>query len=213
MRFAMLRPLLLCLALTALSGCAALGALGRATEPLDVHELRAPETTPVAAASQGIQLVVEVPAAGGAIATDRILVRTGDTQVAYLPDARWSEEAPVMLQSAMVETFLRADAFRYVGRRPLGAAGDIALVSELVDFGARAAPDGESAVVEMTLVARLVREEDAAVTASRSFARSVEVSDTSTPALLAGFDRVSDAVLTDLARWVFRARGLRTAES
>lgn len=209
----MLRPLLLCLALTALSGCAALGALGRAAEPLDVHELRAPETTPVAAASQGIQLVVEVPAAGGAIATDRILVRTGDTQVAYLPDARWSEEAPVMLQSAMVETFLRADAFRYVGRRPLGAAGDIALVSELVDFGARAAPDGESAVVEMTLVARLVREEDAAVTASRSFARSVEVSDTSTPALLAGFDRVSDAVLTDLARWVFRARGLRAAGS
>jgi cholesterol transport system auxiliary component len=41
-----------------------------------------------------------------------------------------------MLQSALVETFLRSNAFRYVGRRPLGVSGDVALVTDLVDFGA-----------------------------------------------------------------------------
>ena len=59
---------------------------------------------------------MEVPSASGAIDTDRILVRPTPTQVAYLPDARWTAAAPVMLQSALVETFLRSNAFRYVGR-------------------------------------------------------------------------------------------------
>ncbi|MCU0854067.1 MAG: ABC-type transport auxiliary lipoprotein family protein, partial [Rhodobacteraceae bacterium] len=108
---------------------------------------------------QGIDFIVEVPSASGAIDTDRILVRPTATQVAYLPDARWTAAAPVMLQSALVETFLRSNAFRYVGRRPLGVSGDVALVSDLVDFGAEVRGDG--AVIEVTLVARLVRVERA----------------------------------------------------
>jgi cholesterol transport system auxiliary component len=209
----MLRALALCLAALSLSGCGAVSAIQRASEPLDVHELRAPADLPVARGSQDIQLVIEVPAAGGAIATDRILIRTGATQLAYLPDARWSEEAPVMMQSAMVEAFLRTNAFRFVGRRPLGASGDVALVSELVDFGARAAPGDEGAVVEMTLVARLVREDDARVVASRSFTAAARVADTGTPTLLAGFDQVSDTTLRELVGWVLRTRGVAASAS
>lgn len=208
----MRRVLLLCLAAVTLSGCAALDALDRAAEPLDVHELRAPAEVPAAPGSGAAQVVVEAPSAAGAIATDRILVRDGATRVAYLPDARWSAEAPEMVRSAMVETLIRAGAFGFVGRRPLGASGDYALVSELVDFGARpetegAGADGAGAEVAMTLVARLVRERDAEIVAARRFAHAVRVPDTSTPALLSGFAAVSDAVLTDLAGWAARAAG------
>ena len=203
----MRRVLLLCLSALTLSGCAALGALDRAAEPLDVHELRAPAEVPAAPGSGAAQVVVEAPSAAGAIATDRILVREGATQVAYLPDARWSAEAPEMVRSAMVETLIRAGAFGFVGRRPLGATGDYALVSELVDFGARPEAGGEGAEVAMTLVARLVRERDAEIVAARRFAHAVRVPDTSTPALLSGFAAVSDAVLTDLAGWAARAAG------
>lgn len=209
----MIRVPALCLVALALSGCTAISAIERASEPLDVHELRAPAELPVARGTQDIQLVVEVPAAGGAVATDRILIRTGATQLAYLPDARWSEDAPVMMQTAMVEALLRTDAFRFVGRRPLGASGDVALVSELVDFGARETAEAGGAVVEMTLVARLVREDDARVVASRSFSAASRVADTSTPTLLAGFDQVSDAVLRDVVQWVLRARGISATAS
>lgn len=203
----MRRVLLLCLAAVTLSGCAALDALDRAAEPLDVHELRAPAEVPAAPAPGAAQIVVETPSASGAIATDRILIRTDATQVAYLPDARWSAEAPEMVRSAMVGTLIRADAFSFVGRRPLGASGDYALVSELVDFGARPEAEGGGAEVVMTLVARLVRERDAEIVATRRFAQAVRVPDTSTPALMSGFAAVSDAVLTDLAGWAARAPG------
>jgi len=209
----MSRPLFLSFAAAALTGCTALGALDRAAVPLDVYELRAPDAAPAARSAQGIHFIVEVPSAGGAIDTDRILIRPTPSQVTYLPEGRWSEAAPVMLQTAMVETFLRADAFRFVGRRPLGAAGDVALVSNLTDFGAEVVPGTDGAVVEMTLVARLVREDDAEVVASRTFTRSIPVPDTSTPAIVAGFEAVSNAVLSDLAAWVFGVRGVAAGPS
>lgn len=205
----MRRPLLVCLFATVLGGCSAITALDRAAQPLDVYELRAPDAAPVARSVQGIHFVVEVPTASGAIDTDRILIRPTPTQVTYLPDARWSEAAPVMLQTAIVESFLRANAFRFVGRRPLGASGDVALVTDLTDFGAEILPAREGATVEMSLVARLVREDDAEVAATRLITRSTRVPDTSTAAILAGFEAVSDAVLAELVGWVFEVRGIR----
>jgi cholesterol transport system auxiliary component len=199
----MRRPLTLLFACLALSGCAALAALDQAATPLDVHELRAPAELPQARATSPLHLSVEVPSTGGAIETDRILVRTSPTQIAYLPDARWSASAPQMLQTAMVETFLRADAFAFVERRPLGPAGDLALVTTLLDFGAEVA--GEGAVVEMTLVARLVRERDASILSRRTFRRTVPVPDTSSAAILAGYAAASETLLGELAGWVIAA--------
>jgi cholesterol transport system auxiliary component len=205
----MLRPLLALAIAASLAGCSAISSLNSAAATLDAFELRAPTGVPVARSQQGIDFIVEIPAASGAIDSDRVLVRPTPTQVAYLPDARWTAAAPVMLQSALVETFLRSNAFRYVGRRPLGVSGDIALVSDLVDFGAEVRGDG--AVVEMTLIARLVREEDATITATRTFTRSVPVPDTRSPTILAGFEAASNALLTDVAAWVLATRGIRGA--
>jgi cholesterol transport system auxiliary component len=203
----MLRPFLAFSAAALLSGCAAIGSLNSAASTLDAFEIRAPSDIPVARSQQGIDLIVEVPSASGAIDTDRVLVRPSAMQVAYLPDARWTAAAPVMLQSALVETFLRSNAFRYVGRRPLGVSGDIALVSDLIDFGA--VVQGDGAVVQVTMVARLVREEDASIAATRTFTRSVPVPDTRSPTILAGFEAATNALLTDVAGWVLSSRGIR----
>jgi cholesterol transport system auxiliary component len=203
----MLRPLSALLAAALLSGCAAIGSLNSAATSLDAFELRAPAGLPVARSPQAIDFIVELPSAAGAIDTDRILVRPTPVQVAYLPDARWTAAAPVMLQSALVETFLRTGAFRYVGRRPLGVSGDVALVTDLVDFGA--VVQGAGAVIEVTMVARLVREEDAAITATRTFSRSVPVPDTRSATIIAGYEAASGALLADVAGWVLAARGIR----
>jgi len=203
----MLRPFLALAAAALLSGCAAITSLNTAASSLDAFELRAPTGVPVARSPQAIDFIVEVPSASGAIDTDRILVRPTATQVAYLPDARWTAAAPVMLQSALVETFLRSNAFRYVGRRPLGVSGDVALVTDLVDFGA--VVRGSGAVVEVTMVARLVREEDATITATRTFTRSVPVPDTRSATIIAGYEAATAALLSDVAGWVLATRGIR----
>lgn len=211
----MLRPLLLALAASvALTGCTAVGALNRASEPLDVYELRAPADLPVARGRpQAIDFVVEVPSASGVVDTDRILVRPTPAQVQYLPDARWSENAPVMVQTALVEGLERIGAFRFVGRRPLAASSDVALVSNMTEFHAEVAPEGGGALVRISLVARLVREADASVVARRTFSGVATVPDTSTAAILEGYSTASQQVLDQMLTWILTERRVAVGPS
>lgn len=191
-----------------LSACTALGALNTASTPSNAYELRPPATTPIARSMQRTQLVIEVPSASGAIDTDRILVRPRISEVQYLPEARWTQPAPVMIQATLVETFLRTGGFQFVGQRPIGPIADLALVSHLSEFGVDIDPASGQGTVVMTLVVNIVREDDTRILASRRFTRRAQLPDTSTPAILTGFESVSAAVFTDLSRWVLRSRGI-----
>lgn len=209
----MLKPVLSAVvAFGLLGGCAAIGALNEATDPLDVYELRAPADAPAArGAPQGIDLIVEVPNSGGAIDTDRILIRPSSTQVQYLPASRWTENAPVMIQTALVEGLERSGAFRYVGRRPLGPSGDYALVTNLSEFQAEILPEPQVAQVRIRLTARLVREDDAAVVRTRSFEAVVAATDTDTASVVAAFDQAASVVFAEVIGWVMDARGVARA--
>jgi len=176
------RRLVTLFACLALTGCSAIASIQQAAEPLDAYELRAPAALPQARAPGRAQVTVERPATGGAIDTDRILIRQPGAQIAYLPGVRWSAPAPEMVQSATIETLLRTGAFGFAGARPLGASGDLVLVTNLLDFGAGVAAPGDGAI-----------------------AQAVAVPDTSTGAVVAGFQAATDAVLADLARWAIAA--------
>lgn len=204
--FIRMAALLLCF--LSLTGCAALGALNAASEPGDAYELRPPPELPLARSARSEQLVIDLPTASGAIDTDRVLVRPDTSQVQYLPGARWTQAAPVMIQTVMVETFLRTGGFQFVGQRPIGPVSDVVLVTHVSDFGVEFDSSSGEGNVVMTLVANIVREEDATIVASRRFSHRARIPDTSTPVIVAGFENVSGAIFTDLAAWVLRARGI-----
>ncbi len=204
------RPVTLVLGLVlVLQGCGAVSALNKAATPLDAYELRAPRDLPQAGRSLARTLSVELPTTSGALDTDRIMLRPNPVQSVYLPDGRWASELPAMWQTMTLRAFERTDALAYVGRRPLGASGDVALLSEITDFQAELAEDGDSATIRLRVSARLVRERDAAVRARRVFTASAEVASTDTLALVRGFDTASDAVLSELVRWALAVMGTR----
>ncbi len=196
-----------------LPGCAALSALGDASEPLQVYELRAPDG--IAGARRTVQrdVIVELPTTSGALATDRIMIRPTPLQAQYLPGVRWSEATPEMVQTLMLRSLDASGGLRYVGRRPLAARGDFAIVTELTDFQADARTDPETgqdgATVRLRFLSRLVREENAAIVASRSFDAVVPVASLDTGALIAGFDAAAAGVMPDFADWVLAAVGGR----
>jgi cholesterol transport system auxiliary component len=198
------RALVAALALSLLAGCGSL--LGGATTPLDAFELRAPQVASARATSRS--LVVEIPGASGALNTDRIMIRPNPLQAQYLPGVRWTDEAPVMLQSVMLRAFEDTDALRFVGRRPLGSLGDLALLSELTDLQAEVAPDG-TVTARVRLTARLIREEDASVLASRTFQATRQVASNETMDVVQGLNAASDAVVGEVVTWVLRQIGAR----
>lgn len=200
--------------LPALPGCSALGALGDATTPLEVFDLRAPADAPVAAGGPlARDIIVELPTTSGVLNTDRIMIRPDALQAQYLPDVRWGDEVPVMVQTLLLRALENTGGVRYVGRRPLGGSGDFAIVTELTDFQAEVASDGIGANAVIRMTSRMVRERDASITSSRTFAATVAAPTTETLDLIRAFDAASDAVLIDFADWVMGTLGrrLRTA--
>lgn len=207
----LMRPVLVMMAALMLGGCAAITSISDATRPLEAYELRAPSDPVNVQGSLQRHLVIETPVASGALDTDRIMIRPGSFQTAYLPGARWVDTAPVMMQTILVRSLNDTGALRYVGRRPLSGSADYVLMSELTDFQAEIGSDGEAVTARIRLTARLVREEDAAILGTRTVETTVAIPSTETDAVVAGLDAVTKTALRDLSIWTLRRMGLGVA--
>ncbi len=196
--------------LVMLGGCSTLGALSDVSTPLAVYDLRAPTGGPVIQGGQlALDVTVELPTTGGVLETDRIMIRPDALQAQYLPDVRWGDEVPVMLQTLMLRSLENTNGLRYVGRRPLAGSGDYAIVTELVDFQAELAADGLSSIVSIRMTSRLVRERDASIVSARTFSAQANAGSTETPALIEAFEVATDEILLDFADWTITSLGRR----
>lgn len=206
------RTLLLSALALPLGGCAAVSAIGGAATPLDAFDLRLPPGTGPRAAGGPLAraLIVELPEVTGALDTDRILIRPTPLQAQYLPAARWAEPAADMMQTLLVRTLEDSGALRYVGRQPLGASGDFALVASLTDFQAELGAGG-AVLVRIRLSARLVREEDISVLASRVFEAVQPAPSTEAQPLVEAFNAAAARLVPEVSVWALRAIGARLA--
>lgn len=191
-----------------LAGCGAISALSDAATPLDAYDLRAPQDAVQAVQVSARSLSVEPPTTGGALETDRILIKPNAVQSLYLPGARWSASAPEMLQTLILRAFEDHNALSYVGRQPIGTSGDFVLLTEITDFQAELGADGESAMTRVRVTARVVRESDARVLARRTFTATAPSASTETLAIVQSFNDATDQLLPDLTRWALGAMGV-----
>jgi len=195
------RLALLLLLASALTGCAAFGALRRAVTPLDAYELRVEGPSERAAARSRLHVIVEPPIVTGALDTERILIRPSPLQAQYLPDGQWTDTPAAMLQSALVVGIDATGAFRYVGREPLGPGGDYALITEITDFQAELVGPRKDVLTHLRVSARLVRESDIEVVASRVFEVRTPALSNATLHIVAALDRGMAEVVDSMAAW------------
>lgn len=189
--------------LAALSGCGTLSALNDVSVPLEVYELRAPETIASGNLRQlPVDVVIELPTTSGALSTDRIMIRPNTLQAQYLPDVRWGDATPVMVQTLMLRAVESTGTLRYVGRQPLASHGDFAVVTELVDFQAELSEDGQTATSNLKIIVRVVREADASIIASKTFTATAPATTTQNEAIVTAFDTAATTLVTDFAQWL-----------
>ncbi len=205
-----LRAILLVAALSGLGGCSAISALSDASVPLDVYDLRAPDDIPATrGAPLPLTVTIETPTTGGALQTDRIMIRPDPFQAQYVPEVRWSEELPQLVQTLMVRSLESTGSLRYVGRTPLGAGGDYAILTEVTDFQAEAVAPDQPVTIRVRMVTSLVRESDVQIVAKRTFAATAQSPTARIEDLARAFDSASDQTMRAFAVWAAGALGGR----
>lgn len=192
-----------------LSGCAAITAIGDVATPLEAYDLNVDSAlAPRAGRPLARALIVEVPEVAGALDTDRILVRPNPLQAQYLPGARWTDPPAPLFQGLIVRNLEDSGGLRFVGRRPVGAGGDFALIGTLSDFQAELAED-DAVTIRIRYSARLVRESDASIIASRVFETRAPAESNTVLPTVAAFNNAAEAVIPEISRWVLSTLGAR----
>jgi cholesterol transport system auxiliary component len=200
------RAFLRCLTLAAglaLSACAVPGF----RDPPQLHSLTPATGFPADLPQVREQLLVELPIANSGLDVSQIALRTSPTSLAYFADVNWTDRAPALIQTLIVESLENTGRIVSVARDTVGLRADWLLKTELRDFQAEyAGQPGRSAPgIRMRLTAKLVRMPGRTIEDSRTFEAVVPAGGVSMQAVIDAFDTAAGMVMRDLAAWTLRS--------
>ena len=194
----------LVIALSPLSGCGAISSISKSGAELDSYTLTPARSAGSPRGGTG-HLIVELPSSAGALATARILIKPVPYQAQYLPEGRWSEPAPALLQTLLVASFQNLGGFELVGRTANGLNPDYTLMTELQDFLIEPVGAEQGGfVIRIGMMATLIRESDRQIVTSRRFSATETVASDDTRTLVGAFDTALQRVLAEIVGWTVR---------
>jgi cholesterol transport system auxiliary component len=195
----MYRYLILLILFILIPGCSPLKLPG---PPPDLYNL-----TPKSTFDEGLpevrkQLIIEEPVAAGGLDTSRMALRPHATQLQFYADARWTERAPKMVQTLLVESFENTNKIISVGRQSIGLRSDFTLKTELREFQVEQSPDSENMSVRVRINAKLVQQPTRVIIGSQSFEYARETpSDSTMDEIVVAFDIATGKVIKRLVEW------------
>jgi cholesterol transport system auxiliary component len=149
------------------------------------------------------QVVVETPTAAAYLNTSRIALAMTPTSADYYAKSAWADRAPLMVQTLIVESLENTRRIVGVGRDPLAVRPTYVLQTELREFQAEYFHD-KPPTVHVRIVARLVRQSDRQIIATRGFERCVRARADQVPPVVQAFDEALGGVLKALVSWALR---------
>lgn len=203
----MIRFLLSILMIASLSGCAGLGTLKQAAKPNDLYLLTPKSTFSSSLPRVQKQIVVQEPTATAAVNTDQIAIQPTALQVQYLPQARWVDRAPLIVQTLLVESFENSGKVAAVGRSTVGLRADYVIVPDLREFQGLVVGETENAKtvrVEVRMNIKIIDEFEDKIIASSSFQEYVVAASDQTPDLVEAFDIALGKTMRDAVEWSIR---------
>lgn len=151
------------------------------------------------------QLLVEVPATPGGLDTDRIALMRSALSLDYFANAAWSDRAPVMVQSLLIESFENTGKISAIGRQGLALHGDYVLQPELREFTAVYAEGSGAPTVRVRMGLKLVRLSTRLIVAQRVVASEEAAQQNSVTSVVAAFDAALKRAMADIAAWTLPA--------
>lgn len=200
-RAGLARALIIVVAAGLLAGCD--GLLPGSGPPPVLYTLTPKSKFNLQIQSVPYQLVVEEPLAAGGLNISRIALREGPRRLDYFAGVQWTERAPRMVQTLLVESFENSGRIVAVGRQAIGLRSDYNLKSELREFQAEYDPAGGPPRVRVRLNMKLIKQPRRNIIGNQSFEAVIPAADTSMSAIINAFDDALGKVLKQSVQWTF----------
>lgn len=195
----MLRQFLSAVLVLALSGCS--GLLSElAGDPPALYELQAPASVDTTSPVVTKQLLIDVPMASAGVDTPRIALIDASGTMAYYKNVSWTDRAPVMFQTMLVEAFGNSGKLPAVGRENVGLRADYLLKTDLSAFSA-SYEKGPVPVITVSLNAKLITMPRRMIAAGQVFTARVQAEGDTVLAVRDAFQSASNQALSQLVNW------------
>ncbi|MBO6863155.1 MAG: ABC-type transport auxiliary lipoprotein family protein [Alphaproteobacteria bacterium] len=154
------------------------------------------------------QLLIEPPQAAAGISSARIALRRSLIELEYFARAAWTDSAPLMIQTLMIESFENSEKIVSVGRQAIGLRSDFILKSDLREFQAEymddngnPLPAGSPPNIRIRMNAKLVRMPHRTIAGSRTIEYLIQAPGPGMVDIIAGFDDALGKTLKRIVGW------------
>ena len=163
----------------------------------------APRYTAPSAATTGTpvrwQLAVDTPLASDALDTARMLVMPTPGAIETYKNARWSDTAPLLLRSLVVQAFQQSGRITGVGASTSGLHADYSLAIDLYDFETQYQAGAPRAVIRLN--ARLSDLSVNRIVAARAFEAQAPVGGAQAGDAATAFEQALNELLPRMVGW------------
>ena len=185
------------------AGCASL--LPQGSAPPKLYTLTPAADVPADGGHIAWQLLVDVPASAVALDTDRIALSRSPTTIDYFADAAWTDRAPLLVQSLLVQSFENSGRITAIARESLALRADYVLRPELRHFEAEYAGGGGTPSAHVQIGAKLVKMPERTIMAQRRVDTRAAARENQVPAIVDAFDMALRQAMRELVVWTLDA--------
>lgn len=181
---------------------------GASRDPPRLYELTPKSTFDPALPRVRSQLTVETPDSASGLQTSRIAVKRKPTTLDYYARSEWTDLAPRLVQTKLIESFENTGKIVAVGREGSGLRSDYVLKSELRHFEAQLY-DSTKPLVRVVVNVKLVKMPAREIVANRSFERTHMADKADIDELVEAFDEALGGALRRIVEWSIREMDMR----
>jgi phospholipid/cholesterol/gamma-HCH transport system substrate-binding protein len=143
-------------------------------------------------------LVVPEPTTLMGFNTDKILLQPASGESADLPNAKWSDNLPVLFQDKVIQSFENAGYAKSISRTREGITGDYQLLIDIRSFHVSTAT--EPAAADIAFIAKVL-DKDGKIVGAHDFQATAPAKGSDARAYVAALDEAFAKLLSDLLVW------------
>ena len=181
-----------------LAGCS--GLLGGG-EPAHLYRLTPKSTYPPNLPHRSVQLLINEPLAPAGLDKSRIALTRSPVSIDYFADSEWTDRVPLLVQTAILQSFENSKAITAIDRESVGLRADFILDPEIRHFEAVYDSANGPPEIWVAINVRLVNPATREVVAQTLFERRERASANDVPSIVMAFDEALGGVVKEIVVW------------